>query len=96
MDKNLKEENDIKGKVITIQQKLLEIAVQMFQEKKEECEELKKQQANNFEDYMNLSTRLQMEEVKTKELSAWNDTLQKANNNLKKELNDLKYSISDN
>jgi hypothetical protein len=48
MDKNLKEESDIKGKVIAIQQKLLEIAVQMFQEKKDECEELKK--------YINKST----------------------------------------
>ena len=43
MDKKLKEENDIKGKVIAIQQKLLEIAVQMFQEKKEECERLYKE-----------------------------------------------------
>jgi hypothetical protein len=42
MDK-LKEENDIKGKVIAIQQKLLEIAVQMFQEKKDECERLLKE-----------------------------------------------------
>jgi hypothetical protein len=37
-----KEESELKGKVIAIQQKLLEIAVQMFQEKKQECERLRK------------------------------------------------------
>jgi hypothetical protein len=41
--KDLKEENELKGKVIAIQQKLLEIAVQMFQEKKDECERLYKE-----------------------------------------------------
>jgi hypothetical protein len=81
--KDLKEENDIKGKVIAIQQKLLEIAVQMFQEKKDECEELKIRcsQHDDVESEQYDKIIWQQEEIKQKEME---------NENLRKQIEELK------
>lgn len=63
----MSKEEETKGKVIAIQQKLLEIAIQMFQEKKDECEGLKALNKNQSEYIDSLETKLAWSRTKIEE-----------------------------
>jgi hypothetical protein len=95
MKENLKEENELKGKVIAIQQKLLEIAVQMFQEKKDECEELKTANVQHNEIEFAQKERIEWQEQQLESLRQSKSSLLEANKNLQESRNEFAERIEE-